>query len=529
MSDGLAPRSAAILIVGGLALHLLGIAPERALSRHEALAAQAAREMLAGAGLVLPCIASVVRTNKPPTMSWILAGSFTLFGGAGEFAARLPSVLAAIITSLLVAALAARFCGQEIALYAGLIQLGSLCTLLHARLAEADMALCAATTGALYAFARGACAEGTPPRRMALLFYACTGLAFLLKGLVGPLFVLGGVGAFLLLQGERHRVRFLASPAGLVLLLLLVGVWPIAAWRQHPAILETWRGEQLGRMAGDLGGTRCSAFYLVMVPMLLLPFTPLLLPGALWLRRERRWRAPLWRLCAAWFAVGMVFLSAIRFQHKHYAMPLLPPLSILMGAGLAHYLRWREEQPIQRPRRIAAAVVALGVAGALFAHRSAADGTGPVRALVVGLLALFGLVAIFLIRRRRVRAPAHALFATTWALTAAVLLLVVGRSDHWRLLADLARHAAAAAPEDRPIRLLDLGEHQVAFYLPLRVERVDDGWTKLPLDEEIWALASATAIAELRALRPVEVLGEAHYAPDPGRHRVVFARLRAAP
>ncbi len=529
MSVGLAPRSAAILLAYGLSLHLLGIAQQRALSRHEAFAAQPAREMLSGAGLTLPRIAGVVRTNKPPTMSWIIAGSFTLFGGAGEFAARLPSVLAAVITALLVAALAARFCDQEIALYAGLIQLGCLYTLLHARLAEADMTLCAATTGALYAFARGACTPGPAPRRMALLFYACTGLAFLLKGPVGPLFVFGGVGAFLLLPGERPRARFLASPSGLALLLLLVAVWPIAAWRQHPAILETWRSEQLGRLAGDLGGDKPFTFYLVMIPVLLLPLAPLLLPGAIWLRRDRRWREPVWRLFAAWFAVGLVFLSVIRFKHKHYAMPLLPPLSILMGAGLAHYLRWREARPLQRPRLLAAAVVALGVAGAWFAHRNSADATGPVRALIIGLFALFGLRAIFLVARRRVRALPPTLFATAWILTAAALLFVVGRYDNWSSLADLARRAAAESPQDRPIRLLDLGEHQVVFYLPLRVERLDEGWTTLPLGEEFWALASERAIADLRALRPVEVLGEANYLPDRERHKVLFARIRAAP
>ena len=59
----------------------------------EGIRSVVALEMLWSGNYVAPTIHGDAYLNKPPLWNWVLALSFTLFGGASEFAARLPTVL----------------------------------------------------------------------------------------------------------------------------------------------------------------------------------------------------------------------------------------------------------------------------------------------------------------------------------------------------------------------------------------------------------------------------------------------------
>lgn len=62
----------------------------------EAIRSLVAQEMLWSGNFVAPTMHGDAYLNKPPLWNWILAGSFYLHGGAGEWAARLPTVIAVL-------------------------------------------------------------------------------------------------------------------------------------------------------------------------------------------------------------------------------------------------------------------------------------------------------------------------------------------------------------------------------------------------------------------------------------------------
>src|SRR5438270_10128432 len=59
--------------------------------------AEAAREMLESGNWVVPTFNFQLRVDKPALLYWLQIGAYRLFG-VGEFGARLPSVLAALLT-----------------------------------------------------------------------------------------------------------------------------------------------------------------------------------------------------------------------------------------------------------------------------------------------------------------------------------------------------------------------------------------------------------------------------------------------
>src|SRR5205085_11409740 len=61
--------------------------------------AEAAREMFVTGDYITPRVAGEAAFDKPALLYWANAGAFRLFG-VNEFAARLPSALAALVCSL---------------------------------------------------------------------------------------------------------------------------------------------------------------------------------------------------------------------------------------------------------------------------------------------------------------------------------------------------------------------------------------------------------------------------------------------
>ena len=128
-----------VISVYGLSLLFMNLGSGRVLTRHEVFTAQPAREMLHGGNLIVPSFLGKPRTKKPPTMSWLIAASMALFRSQAEWVARLPSVLAAILTALLIGSLAAQWFDELTGLLAGLMQCAVVYVFMQARLAEADI------------------------------------------------------------------------------------------------------------------------------------------------------------------------------------------------------------------------------------------------------------------------------------------------------------------------------------------------------------------------------------------------------
>ncbi|MBI4518148.1 MAG: glycosyltransferase family 39 protein [Deltaproteobacteria bacterium] len=506
---------AALLIVAyGAALYLIILAGGRTLSAHEVWLAQPAKEMLATGRWLVPTFAGVLCGHKPPLMHWAIALAMALFGSHSEWVARLPSAVAAVVAALAVASLAARWLGSRPALLAGVVQLTTVYSLKLGADATPDMLLCAAVATALSVFARANLVKVETPGEYrarpwaARAFYLASGLAFLAKGPIGLAFIWIPVG--LLVLRQRRTARFLVDPAGLALAGVLLGAWPILAYREQPAVLERWLRDNWGRFHGAMGGESSPLFYLYTVLWLMLPWTVFCAIGYFALRRDSQ-RRELLGFLNAWFISGLALVTASAFKHWHYLAPALPPLAVLAGQGVSAYAAWRQREA--RPRlALQLLVIACGSAAGVTAVYGLLPAALAGRAAaVVGLVAIGLVAALFLERRGQVHWQLATWFATAGLAGVLVQGWLMAAHDSWRPYAELAERANRIIPPSQPLYLVQLPEHQIAYYLNAPLVRTDavDGFEAAIRDSAAattYVMAPQSVAERLGARHRVEVL-----------------------
>ncbi len=528
-------------LIAAFALTLLGmnLGGARALTYHEVTFASPAKEMLRDGHWIVPTIAGVPFTDKPPLTAWLIAGSLAIFQTDAEWAVRLPSVLSAALTAALIAALACRWWGRRVGLLAGAMHLTTVATVMQARLAESDIHLCTTVCGALMAFAwanvespAGRCTA----RWLPWAFFTCLGLAFLCKALVGPVFILGACGLYLLWSQDLRGFKFFLSPIGWLLCGLLIVPWFALAVRQYPPMLDNLLLHHFGRFKGNMGAHEPWYAYLYLMPMLLLPWTPLALWQIVRGLRDGAFLLPIYRFLVCWVAPGLILLSMSAFKAKHYTVPLLPPFVILGAIGAAQYLSWRRSTSQLHSRWLwacNAGGVLLAVAAILIAAPRGATGI-----ILAALTAGAGLaVMIEFERRRRTDLVARTAFATAWVTMIWVAWFVLPAHDSYRPLAQLAARVNDRVPDGASIAMVRLPDNAMTYYLDAPIARYDfeedfsASVANHRPEEPLYILAPLKAKQSLAAHGRLKLLDES--APV-GRHtsganRVVLFQLTPGP
>lgn len=313
--------------------------------------------------------------TKPPLLVWLQAGSLSLFGYS-EWAFRLPTALAALALTGLVAAFARRWLGGPLAgLLAGLALLSSKGFINNhvSRTGDYEALLLFFTTAQVLA---GFAWLQTQRSRYLLLLGAAVGLGVLTKSVAG-LFLLPGLALTIGLRGRL--VPLLRQPAlwgGAVL-----AIAPPALWygvREHVApgyLHAVWANELGGRALGALEQHAFPWYWYLtsFVTQQFLLWTPWVLAAA-WALARRPTRRPGHRflVLAAWSGgLFLAVISAASTKLSWYDAPIYPLLALLLGGGLAQLARRvaRGERQGSRPWR-SALLLALAVVPSLVAlHR----------------------------------------------------------------------------------------------------------------------------------------------------------------
>jgi len=457
-SGTLSPLSAALIVTYGTSLLLIGLGG-LVLTYHEVNYSEPAREMLRSGHWLMTTSLGQPFVEKPPLINWSIAAAIAAFHSHSEWAVRLPSVVCGVLSALIIAAIAARWLGDRIGLYSGLIQLTSVYVQAQGRRAEPDMMLCAAVSAAIAIFAF-ANVETREPRSPTVLrpwmFYLAAAISFLPKGPIGAVLVFLPCGAFALRR--RHAMAFLLDGLGIALFIVLVLLWPLAVyWVYPPAIASLWH-EHTARLTGAWG-TQSRLLYLYSTLLLTLPWTPLLIVGgaALW---RNRWAAPIWRLLGLWFALGAIFLSLSPFKHWHYLVPVLPPLSILAAFGLDRFLRADRAYYGARAALIAAATILAPPA----IYRLVPQAAGSISVLVL-IAALGASVALYCQWRGAGRLAAAAMFITVWIVSVTAHLWVTPRFQTYLEQTRFAYRVNAEVPAGSTLYLLGPPHNQMVYYL----------------------------------------------------------------
>lgn len=301
---------------------------------------EATRELLASGDWGHTTLNGEPRWDKPILTYWLQALSVRAFG-LGEFALRLPSVLAAWGWAVAVALFARPRWGEAAALAAGTVVATSLGVLVIGRAATADalLNLWLALT-ALDLWRHLEAERGSPAARHALWRAGLwMGLGLLTKGPVAVL--VPGAAVLLFIAGEpravwRERLVTLLGDGRAWALMLVVAVpWYAYALDRHgQAFIDGFFiRHNLARYGGTLEGHGGSVgYYLLVLPLLMLPWTPVL--GLVVARVRGLWRVPLGRYLLGWAGFVLVFFSLSGTKLPHYALYGLTPLALLVGQAL---------------------------------------------------------------------------------------------------------------------------------------------------------------------------------------------------
>jgi 4-amino-4-deoxy-L-arabinose transferase-like glycosyltransferase len=320
-------------------------------------------DMFESGDYVVPHFNGGWRPDKPALLYWLQAAAYRAFG-VGEFAARLPSALAALAAVLLTYELGRRLFDPETGLLGGVVLASATMFSAAAHFANPDALLNACTLLTLLCWWLAYSRDNT---RWLVAAGAAAGLGVLAKGPVAIVLPVGVAGLFLLWS---RRLSFLWDRhvlwAGLVCALVFA---PWYVWVGVETKAEFLKGFLLTHNVdrflhpmeghdGALPHTSPAISYALRVvyyPLVLLiglaPWSAFLgLAG--WYALGQRARADTeagaaYRFLWCWIAVYVVFFSLAGTKLPNYVLPMYPAAALLLarflvrwGRGAAEPSRW---------------------------------------------------------------------------------------------------------------------------------------------------------------------------------------------
>jgi 4-amino-4-deoxy-L-arabinose transferase-like glycosyltransferase len=489
---GFGPALAVLLLLGASGLYLIGNGRVGLFDRDEPRYAQTSRQMAESdpPDWIVPRYLDDVRTAKPILIYWCQAASMTLLG-VGEFAARLPSSLAAVATLLLLGLAIAGRIGPRRALWTVLVLGTTLLFIAAAKLAITDALLLLFVTAAqlcLFSLYQG---RGGWLATVGL--WLSIGLAILTKGPVVLAVQLPTVIALVLLDrfrparppgGWRASIAWLARTrplAGIPIALAVAAPWFIAVHFSAPEFLRTSVGHDvLTRAVRALEGHRGPpGYYLLTIWPAFFPWSLLLVTAiALAIRHLRL--APVRFAVAAVVGPWLLF-EIIATKLPHYLLPTFPALAFLTADAIVRCIRRQHDDLHRRAAVAATAVWALFVLALAAlpwtALRWFPDAPLPAMIAFSAVAIGYAMLVLVLFMRRRV-AAACASIGMGIALCVAVMWW--GYLPHaaflWlpqRIAAALQAHGATG-PGD--VLMIDYKEDSLAFYQGGTIREADDDY-----------------------------------------------------
>jgi 4-amino-4-deoxy-L-arabinose transferase-like glycosyltransferase len=341
--------------VSALVVFALPLGRRPLVNQDEARFALLAREGVEQGQWLLPRVRGVIYLNKPPLYFWTVGLLALPFGVVDETTAPIASILSALATLLAVIAIGRRRWSLEVGLGGAMILATAPYFYFMSHQVLSDVMMTAWLTWALY-FLLMARSAPAPTGRL-VGFYLCVAGALAAKG-PAALMGLAGALAVVLVEDGWRGVRWLRLPMGLGILALSTLPWLL------PYLLQTERSYVSGVVVHHYGDwyfrEKRSSRLVELLDNLgrFLPWTVLLPAGVWWWWRDRdRRRLPL----LAWTAVIAALVSLSGEQRARYFVPVLPPLSLLVGELFVHAPRDRAGRRVLAAFLSAALLVVLAL------------------------------------------------------------------------------------------------------------------------------------------------------------------------
>ncbi len=474
----------------------------------------------------VPLLAGEAFCEKPPLTYWLAGAAIAVFG-TDAWAARLPNLLYALVTTLAVWWLARRAAGPVAALAAAAAGATFLLSYQVAIWLATDAPLLAAVAVALAGAHAGFYAT-SPRERLAgyLVMHAALSLGFLAKSAAA--WMVPALALATLIVWERRWRELLRYElwCGLLVQAVVIGawVWSVGHGSDGAEHLKVFFWNNLvGRFTSvdapaelqyAAAHQNSPGKYLLEMPIYLWPWT-LLVAAALWRAWQSRRRAPdaghAVRFALATVLPSLAVLSLAATARNIYFAPALPGVALLLGWWVREILRAPSPPDLLAVRATAVLLVAaalLAGAAALVLRLGAAPDPWYMACSIAGTAA--GVVlAIAAWRRAGHGALDHALPAIVLAyccVLAGPVAQIYREADRWQDLGTLgaAVHRDAG---DSPLLLLAPDETTRAWvdlFVTPTAERVPG-----PIDDRSLSRMRAMLAQAPRSLVLVQLEGRA--------------------
>jgi len=483
----LAKRAGLLFILAAAAFYFYGLGHLPLVGPDEPRYAQVAREMFLRGDMITPTLGGHTWFEKPPLLYWMMIASYRVFG-VSEWAARLGPALSGLLTVFLIYWMGIRaksiveaekgesdgaglWSGVALASGAGLI--------VFSRAASFDVVVTMTVTAALACFFQAEFAPSEKLRRwLTAGFYAAVGASLLAKGLVGIVIPFGVIALYYLLRRESPRGEvFLNALWGVPVTIAIAATWyaPVIARHGWTFVDEFFIQHHFARFMSDkYHHPQGFYFYVPIILMLALPWTPQLVTGLI---GARRWN---WRehtvvsrtrvFALAWMLAPVIFFSLSKSKLPGYILPALPGAMLLVGEQLSKFVRGKEANGAMRAT--GTVMLLLGAAGIVYASRTG-DVTIARALLIAAPLFVAGLAAIIWKQKRSLRLElvASAMFIAV-ALVINCAVEPIGRLESVR---DLVRLADERGYSTTPVFYMLTDDRTGEFYAGGRLGYRPDG------------------------------------------------------
>jgi len=327
-SDVAAP---ALILLIVSALYLVRLTDQPVVGE-ESRWASGAIEMLATGDWIVPRQQGQPFPERPPLSMWLMAIVGHFRGDVDLVAIRLPSVIAIVLTSLLVYSYARMLISPTTAFIAALAYASMGQVLQIGRMGESEAVFTLLVSASLMLWHLGYL-RGWPPLWTWSLGFAAAACAALAKGPQAPVYFVAISAVYL---AYRRDWRYLLSwqfLAGGALFTAIIAAWQIPFYlaTDWKTVTATWTG-----LAKDRVGFGGLAEHIALYPLetfaCLLPWSPILF--ALVKRETRDLIADQWPVVSFIFIAVAIAYPTVWFvtgAQARYFMPLYPLIAVLIG------------------------------------------------------------------------------------------------------------------------------------------------------------------------------------------------------
>jgi 4-amino-4-deoxy-L-arabinose transferase-like glycosyltransferase len=310
---------------------------EESLDNHECFVSVTAREMLASGNWIMPTCNGLPRLQKTPLSYWFTVGIAKITGEVNEFSARMPSVIFAILSAVVILYFVNQWLSFRIAALSSCVWATTLCYFNYSHNARPEMALTLFVLLCFLSFYSAITAQNRKRQIVyMIIFWVSFGLGNLAKGPAPLPYILVPLFFYVAIFRQWKLIPKLLPVTGIIILLVIMLPWPLAIAHKVNWDLIVWKHEFVDRFFGTYAKGRYPLyFYFLIMFRYIMPWV-VFLPMALAAPFYKVWnkKRPVLQFLWLWFVADLIFLTINGGKRQHYILPLMPAMAILIGVLL---------------------------------------------------------------------------------------------------------------------------------------------------------------------------------------------------